>query len=63
MSTPRSNRYRGLPGNHRARYRNGRPNGDIREVDPTMNLRDVFRLTSPYLPWAFRKENMGTKHH
>ena len=23
-----------------------------------MNLRNVFKLTSPYLPWAFRKENM-----
>ena len=59
MSTaPSSNGYRGLPGSDRGRYRNGRPDGNLREVDLIMNLRSVFKLTSPYLPWAFRKENM-----
>ena len=31
-----------------------------RELDLTMNLPGLFRLASPYILWAFRKENVRT---
>lgn len=32
----------------------------LRELDLTMNLRGVFKLASPYIVKAFRKENLRT---
>lgn len=32
----------------------------LRELDLTMDLRGLFKLASPYLLWAFRKENVRT---
>ena len=32
----------------------------LRELDLTMNLRGLFKITSPYLLWVFRKENVRT---
>jgi hypothetical protein len=32
----------------------------LRELDLTMNLRGLFKLATPYLLWAFRKENVRT---
>jgi uncharacterized protein YndB with AHSA1/START domain len=32
----------------------------LRELDLTMNLHGLFKLASPYILWAFRKENART---
>jgi hypothetical protein len=47
----------------RIRYtRETRQGGTIvlRELDLTLDLRGLFRLASPYILWAFRKENVRT---